>query len=347
LTGEGLLPALRERARQAVAGALPATPGPVALLDFPDYANPGDAAIWLGALDVLAASGMPRPAYASDWRTFDERALRRALPQGTILFTGGGNFGDLWPRHQSFRERVIERFPGHAIVQLPQSIHFGSADATARARAVLGSHATCTIMARDQQSADFATGELGCRTVLCPDLALCLTPATEPAVGRDRAVAPAGDVLWLMRSDHESAFGPERAGPGIGRSTVDWVDERPSPAARVARRLGDAIEQRVPGSRVLRTALSAMYAGLARERVRHGCRLLRSARVVITDRLHGHILALLCEVPHVLVGDRYGKVRRFHDTWTAPSPLAHWAGSPAIAADMARDLLAGAAAVGR
>ncbi|KAH8895293.1 hypothetical protein GQ53DRAFT_616102, partial [Thozetella sp. PMI_491] len=47
-----------------------------------------------------------------------------------------------------------------------------------------------------------------------------------------------------------------------------------------------------------------------------GFELLGSARFVITDRLHGHILSTIIGVPHVLMDSKLGKNINFHDTWT-------------------------------
>jgi pyruvyl transferase EpsO len=48
-------------------------------------------------------------------------------------------------------------------------------------------------------------------------------------------------------------------------------------------------------------------------------------RVVITDRLHAHILCLLMQIPHVLLNNAVGKTWTFYETWTRDSPLCHLA----------------------
>ncbi len=61
------LPAeLAERVRATVAPLLPVGE-PVALLDFPNHMNVGDAAIWLGERALLRSLGVP-VAYACDQR---------------------------------------------------------------------------------------------------------------------------------------------------------------------------------------------------------------------------------------------------------------------------------------
>ena len=45
-------------------------------------------------------------------------------------------------------------------------------------------------------------------------------------------------------------------------------------------------------------------------------RRFRDTRMVITDRLHVHLLCVLSDIPNVLVADRYGKNRAMYFTWT-------------------------------
>src|SRR5512141_721889 len=92
--------------RRVLDPLLRGTPG-VALLDFPSHSNVGDSAIWLGERALLRSIGAP-VRYCADLESFDPEACRAAHPEGgAILLHGGGNLGDVWPRHQEFRERVI------------------------------------------------------------------------------------------------------------------------------------------------------------------------------------------------------------------------------------------------
>jgi pyruvyl transferase EpsO len=335
-----LLATLRKRVIRDVACVVP--PGPIALLDFPNYANPGDSAIWLGALACLSAAGLPRPVYTSDHRTFDERMLRRVMPTGTILLMGGGNLGDLWPGAQRLRERVLRAFPDLAIVQLPQTVYFGDQGALSQARDAFAAHPNFTLLVRDARSLEVATVDLGCRATLCPDLALCLTPDIEPAL---RVPSTANvDTLYLLRTDHEATG---LAAPGE-HSVVDWVSapRRARALNRFANRLSVFVETtpqapRAPSAarRAMRAMLSSCYSSMARERLTRGCRLLASSSVVVTDRLHGHVLSLLLGIPHVVLGDRNGKLRGFVEAWTSTATLARWADTPDDVPRLTRELL--------
>jgi pyruvyl transferase EpsO len=109
---------------------------------------------------------------------------------------------------------------------------------------------------------------------------------------------------------------------------------RPLPARLLARYPG--------GRRAVGRLIEATYDWQARRRVRAGCHLLASGRVVVADRLHAHILCLLLGIPHVVLDNNYGKLRRFCETWdTLSSPLVRWAESPAEALAAARAFLTG------
>ena len=70
-------------------------------------------------------------------------------------------------------------------------------------------------------------------------------------------------------------------------------------------------------------------SGSRRERLRAGLHLLGAGELLVTDRLHGHIVALLAGVPQVLLDNSYGKLRGFWEAWThdgrddARSPTPH------------------------
>ena len=299
----------------------------VALIDFPNTANVGDSAIYLGELACLSALKVPFPRFICDLRTYDRAELVRALgPSGLILFAGGGSLGDVWPAAQELREEIIRAFPDHAIVQFPQTIHFERVDALRRARASLNAHRRMTLLVRDRRSLEVAQSEFTAATILCPDAALSLGPL-------DRPVRPTHRRVWLMRTDKESRV-PVPAG---AEPVVDWLDEPPMWRRSLSYRLMGAVRRR-PFRPIARPLLMRLYASLARERLRRGLGLLASGEVVITDRLHAHILCLLMGIPHVVLDNSYGKLSSFFQTWTRDVDNVRWANSPEEAARVAAEL---------
>lgn len=316
--GRCLVTRLRREIRRSV-GPLLDRSGRVALVDFPDYANVGDSAIWLGELQVLRSMGIGDPAYVCEQATFDADALRARVGKGPILLSGGGNLGDLYPRHQRFRENILRSFPDNPVVQLPQSMWFESRDALDRARRVFDGHPRFTLLLRDRASLERARREFDVRSVLCPDMAF--------ALGRlQREGDPEREHLWLLRTGREAA--EHSISPRDGAWQTDWAFPGPSLLARLHRRLRSlASSSSRVGHGVLCRAIHLTYGPLARRRLERGIRLLGLVRRVTTDRLHGHILCLLMGIPHRVLDDANGKVSAFYRTWTSDSELAEWAGA--------------------
>jgi pyruvyl transferase EpsO len=104
-------------------------------------------------------------------------------------------------------------------------------------------------------------------------------------------------------------------------------------------RLGERALASVARLRNQRARLG-LYDAVARQRLRHGTGVLARADVVITDRLHGHILSVLMGKPHVVLDNSYGKVRTFFETWTGPAGAGQWAESSDEAMAKARQLRA-------
>lgn len=299
----------------------------IALIDFPSHSNVGDSAIWLGALKALRSLGLPTPVYTCDDHTYDRATLARTIGDGTILFIGGGSFGDLWERPMRLRERVVTDFPRHRIVQLPESAHFQSADALARTRAVFDAHEHATILVRDRASLEFIGREFRTPVQLAPDLAFALGALTRP-------VAPSRDVLWLKRADKEDSFPGHRPG-----DAVDWIAEPRTPLIVMTDRLFEDAAQRSWLRPVALRLLPQAFPALARQRLARGLTLLSQGRVLVTDRLHGHILACQLGIPHVVLDNSYGKLHNFIAAWTHASPLVQLAHSPDEAAERARTMV--------
>jgi exopolysaccharide biosynthesis predicted pyruvyltransferase EpsI len=322
---------LVDQLRARVAAELADLAGqPLALVDFPNHANVGDSAIWLGTTEFLRRQYRAEPRYVATMAAFSPAALRRAHPEGPILIHGGGNFGDLWPGHQLFRERLLETFPDRLVVQLPQSIHYQDAALADRTARAIERHGNVRLLVRDRPSLDFASARFSCPVRLCPDLALCLGVMERPAEAEV-------DVLCLMRTDRERAFAGRLTGGRLRVRVTDWVGEWRLPiylsqVSAVAWQLWGGVGR--PGLRLAR------YDAAARIRLARGCRLLSYGRVVITDRLHAHLLSLLLGIPHAVLDNSYGKLSRFLDAWTGGAALAQRVPSAEEAVAWAEESLA-------
>jgi exopolysaccharide biosynthesis predicted pyruvyltransferase EpsI len=272
------------------------------LTDFPHHFNCGDSAIWLGCLAVANELGI-RVRSTTSSRTYRRDKL---TANGPIVLNGGGNLGGLYPVHDDLRVRILTDFPDRQIVQMPQSIEVTDARVLNRLKRAIASHPDFTLLVRDHRSLAIAQREFECRTVLVPDAAF--------ALGRLDRLAPLEDVVLQARRDGEAA-----AERDPGRPTVDWNTARIL-SLRNLGRSAVSVADALPSP-----ALSAAVAnGFARQNLRWGIRTLSRGRVLVTDRLHGHVIATLCGIEHIVVNDRNGKVRALWEAWTSDAPMARF-----------------------
>lgn len=335
---------LRAVARDALASALDGA-RTVALVNFPNHGNPGDPAIWLGSRALLLELGV-RVRYRSAWWDLDPGALRRAVGDAPVLLNGGGNLGDLYAGQQGTRMRVLRELRHNRVLQLPQSIHFADPARAAEMADVVAAHGGFRLMVRERASLARAREQLGVEAVLSPDHALGL--------GRlERSAAPVRPVLWLARrpGDPEYVAYEEPDSPAVRR--VEWLEDvaadetRWDRAGRAALQLNRGVQRRwradARWSAPAHAVVSRTYDALGRRWVQRGVDLLSEARVVVTDKLHGHLLCAMLGVPHVVLDNSYGKVSGTLEAWTSGLPGVHVARDGAEAWDVAQRLLAAGA----
>lgn len=309
----------------------------VALIDVPNHSNPGDSAILLGELRALRELGV-KVAYMVDQRGYHPRDLVRAHPEGPILIHGGGNFGDLYPRHLAVRLRALVDFPHRRVVHLPQSVYFRDADTALSVARAISAHRGSVVFARDALSATRLEG-VGIAARLSPDAAFVLGPRLRV----HDAEARAG---FLRRTDRE-ALPDDRPLPGV--SIFDWPHpSRWSEAVRLGGRAGSfALQHAGRLASPVRPPVAKTITALARHRLRDGFGAVARFDVLVTDRLHGHILASLAGIPTVVLESASGKVSAFLTTWSPPPGVARAAADRETALVAVQQLLDTRAAASR
>jgi len=326
----------REVLRRTWAEILP--PGSrVALALYPDHRNVGDAAIWWGTRSLLESLRVTVGYGCDPWSYAPER-LAAAVPFGPILLLGGGNFGDVYGGEQGLRARILRDFPDRPIVQLPQSIWFRATESRDEMAALLTRQRDATLFLRDTRSLAFARTHFPSPSMLCPDAAVALDLAGVPR----RCDVP---VVALWRRDIELDL-PLPPLPQ-GSIEADWHDDLEDlpPWTWRTRGFRAAVGQRPPPDLPcppVRLAawrlMPSLWDSLARERVLRGCHLLARGRVVITNRLHAHLLCTLMDIPHVVCDTVNGKLSAYLETWESAGPTVYVASNPEEAVAVAESL---------
>ena len=193
----------------------------VALFDFPNHSNVGDSAIWIGEEYYLKSKLNVRIG-AVDVATTSNYALPKLSTSTIILLHGGGNFGDLYPRHQRFREFIISNYKENRIIQLPQSIYFESCEEMKQCSEIIASHPDFHLLVRDQKSFELGAMLHSGTTKLCPDMALSLGHLKPTKV-------PKHPIFGLLRTDKESILSSKaNSNDVLFLPQSDWLKESAS-----------------------------------------------------------------------------------------------------------------------
>lgn len=288
-----------------------------ALIDFPDHSNVGDSAIWLGEIELLTQLTGTKPSYVAKLEDFNTEDLLRALPTGPIIMHGGGNFGDIWPWYQDFREMIIERFKNRVIIQLPQTISFSKIESINKTAKTIEKHQNYHLLVRDQASYEFAKQNFQCAVQLCPDSAFGIGSIKRPTQASK-------EVFMLLREDAERAdYNRSKLYLLPNSMHADWLEE-PERYYKITRRFA-TFQAVFSGNWNRNDARVIYYQLLAQNRVKRGLKLLSNGQRIITDRLHAHILSTLLDIPHVALDNNYGKISSYINAWTHNYPAVQTA----------------------
>ena len=288
------------------------------LIDTADFENKGDPAITSGEIYYLARAGIQIVWYCNTQQCSEknvDRAAELARKFSTddmvILVHGGGNINH-YPEHDKFRFWAMEKFAGYHIFVFPQSIRVEQPDSAhwVKCQQLYCCNRNLTLVLRDLGSLDVARRHFdgGTRLIMAPDMAFHIGPIK-------RFISPAFDIMWVRRSDTEApyykAIPPHP--PHIRIHMSDWLKFR-TPMG------GPSIER----------SFNAQMMGLF---------FVQRGRVVITDRVHGHILSTLLDIPHVLLDNEHKKLSNYHRTWNKGLKNVRITDNPAEALSMALELL--------
>lgn len=303
---------------------------PVALLQFPFDFNVGMHMMWVAINDYLKQRGA-RIAYAAHGDNLRVDDLLRAIGDGPILFIGGVTFSRLWPQHANVKRRVAAACTGNRLISLPSTMLFVDDDDRRDASSMFGDHRDVIVMARDPVSAQSAREAF-------PDHITVITihDSTFRLPPQPRAGTPVHDIIWLARDDKE---GTGAATPGDVQ-VFDWPHHRMQDlqqmfSGRAFSRLRTAVPMLAP---IANPQVSACYERVSRYVLGTGNDRLDTGKVLVTDRLHPHVLAALRSQPSIVLPDRYGKNRAVYDYSSRDYSTVHWADTPEEALDLARAL---------
>lgn len=275
------------------------------LLDVPYYTNIGDTLIWEGTREFLKTK-----PYKCLYTAAAETYKYRPLPKDTvILLQGGGNFGDLWRRHQEFRQAVIKAYPENRIIILPQTVFYNDDNIFEEDAKILNSHNNLHICARDTKSFEYLKKSLTCNLLLVPDMAFCIPQKTLDKYRKEETEK----ALFLERNDpelHEYDFSTYIKETGEQLHTGDWPTMEQN--FKTKKYLDKLVSKRYRLKRIPDIYADCIFRPF---QVKKGIEFISQYRKVYTTRLHVAILSILLGKEIVFFDNSYGKNSSFYETW--------------------------------
>ena len=276
-------------------------------LDVPVYNNIGDLLIMLGTLKFFDRYNITVKEISS-YINFSNKNIS---PEDVIVLQGGGNFGDLYPILQQFREMVVRNYPDNKIIILPQTIYFESKQNYQRCCEVFSKHNDLHIFTRDEASYKLAL-PMSKHVYLAPDMAHQLYPITLTNKRNKK-------VLLVSRKDKEASIYNLDIKPD---TTTDW--DEVLGVHNIFIRIFAKIFKAISYFRLnflFHCLLPRLWIEYSRVLVDRAIKLFSEYEIIITNRLHGHILACLMDKKNIVYDNSYGKISSYIKLWTKESNL--------------------------
>jgi exopolysaccharide biosynthesis predicted pyruvyltransferase EpsI len=208
--------------------------------------------------------------------------LERALgPEDIIIFQSGYTTQDLGGVHDLMHRVVIERFPNAKILMMPQTIYFKSKERKALTAKIYNLAKRMLFLARDKVSLKMARE-------MFPDVCVMLFPdIVTTLIGKYRFASPRSGILLCCRDDVEKHYRDEELKAlSIRLSALvktDFTDTTINvPHRKIKRDISSYLERE--------------FERFARY------------RLIITDRFHGMVFALIANTPVIVLKTRDHKV---------------------------------------
>lgn len=259
----------------------------------PNHPNIGDHAIAIATLEFINDM-MPgvkvREISRDDFATRLPDLKRKISAKDIIVLQGGGNMGNVYWMNERVRWEVIKNFPDNRIIIFPETVYyektaFGQAEQKI-SEEIYNKHNKLTICARERASFDIMKKLYpNCNVILTPDI-VCYTDKWKEVYNRHGA-------LLMLRGDIEKSIADSNAVCAVVESRgydISYTDMMCQQKGYIGKHNRD----RIVDDKIAQVA---------------------KAELVVTDRLHGMILAAITETPCVVFWGYNHKIKSYYDTW--------------------------------
>lgn len=283
----------------------------VIYIDYPIHHNIGDLLIYLGSMVLLNDSGFEILAQFTATNA-NANKIQKILDDNdqevSLIFHGGGNFGDIYTAHQDCRLSLIDEFYKINTVIFPQTIFYNDEAKKNNDCKVFRKHQDLTIATRDLKSQAIAR-EFCDNVTLFPDTAHMLWQKQFNHIQQsNKSNSPLKLNRWDGEGNNESQ-----------KDNFDWVL-----IIKSSDRYFKSLLNRVSAINNF-LFIDKIIANLWLQHCKTICN--RAAKYfaqypeIETNRLHGHILSCLLSIPNIVLDNNYGKNSTYMEQWTKNSDL--------------------------
>lgn len=257
------------------------------LVGTPQHGNLGDQAIALAEYQLFAECDKEKAIieipsvimYKAKW-------FKKWIGNRPIFIHGGGFIGTLWFNEEEMLRGVIKNYPNNKIVILPQTITFEDTEWGNQVKQesieIYNAHKDLIICAREMTSYEMGKQLFpNARVLSVPDMVLGYR--TEISHCKERR-----GVITCLRCDCEKALSESDNEQIFSILKVHFGNEIEHTDTVI-----DKIIDREERNEV----------------VGHKLEQFASAKLIVTDRLHGMVFAMLAGTPCIALGNTNGKVK--------------------------------------
>lgn len=163
-------------------------------LDLPFHTNLGDLLIWLGTEYFLKENSIN-----CVYRNSVETSSKMDIHKDSLIFLhGGGNFGDVWRKHQEFRLQIVQKYINNRIIMFPQTVYYSDLELMKHDAKIFSLHKDLFLCARDQVSYNILKENFTNKVLLVPDMAFYI-----PQINFDKEILNKNETLYIRRVDGE------------------------------------------------------------------------------------------------------------------------------------------------
>lgn len=272
----------------------------------PIYNNLGDLAI-SEAQKRFFAENFPEIVYIEITEPQTDQAIEELLPllrsDDMIGYVGGGNIGNVHISHEIPRRKVFSTFVNNKTISFPQSVYFEDTkegqEELKKSQEAYNKNPNLTIVARDTQSLEYFRKHFEVNSIFTTDMVLSVQPK-RPEFNRE-------GVLFIMREDAEKVTSDELI-EQLTKSLESAGDEvEPTDTVLPFKAYDKKTKTDTPLD-IVRISERNWLLTLKLDQI-------KASEVVITDRLHGMIFAVLTQTPCLVFDNNYGKASAFYYNW--------------------------------